>query len=120
VARLIPAPAVLQAAGEPPKTISEFFGRLASDDDRLSIAVMESPSGWSEPRQRPEFDEYSVVLHGEMVVQTDRGSLVVSAGQAVHVPAGERVRYATPSVTGATYVAVCLPAFSPETVHRDP
>jgi mannose-6-phosphate isomerase-like protein (cupin superfamily) len=119
MARLIEAPTVLEAAGEPPKTISEYIGRLATADGAVSIAVMESPAGWSEPTQRPEFDEYTVVLRGALRVETADGALDVTAGQAVHAPAGGWVRYSTPSDGGATYVAVCIPAFSPEMVHRD-
>jgi mannose-6-phosphate isomerase-like protein (cupin superfamily) len=105
------------AVGSPPKTIREFVGRLATGDDRLSVAVMDSPPGWSEPSQQPEFDEHTAVLSGALVVHHERGSVEVTAGQAVLVKAGTRVRYETPA--GARYVAVCMPAFSPETVHRD-
>ncbi|MDQ4098314.1 MAG: cupin domain-containing protein [Actinomycetota bacterium] len=105
------------AVGSPPKTIREFVGRVATGDDRLSVAVMDSPPGWSEPPQRPEFDEHTAVLSGALVVHHDRGAVEVTAGQAVLVKAGTRVRYETP--TGAQYVAVCVPAFSPDTVHRD-
>ena len=116
---LISAPHVLAAHGQPPKLISEFIGRINTGDADVSVAVMDSPSGWSEPYQRPEFDEYTVVLDGEVVVETDDGLVTVTAGQAVHCPAGSRVRYSTPSEGGARYVSVCLPAFSPETVHRE-
>lgn len=117
---LIDTPTVLQAAGEPPKTISEFVGRLASGTAQVSVALMDSSPGWSEPGQRPEFDEYTVVTAGELLVQTEDGSLRVMAGQAVHATAGEWVRYSTPGQEGACYVSVCVPAFSPETVNRDP
>lgn len=116
---VVEAPHVLSAAGSPPKTISEFVGRLATADDGVSIAVMDSPQGWSEPGQCPEFDEFSVVLQGELQVECAEGTVVVGEGQAVRVPAGEWVRYSTPGAQGARYVAVCLPAFSPERVHRD-
>jgi ethanolamine utilization protein EutQ (cupin superfamily) len=107
----------IQAAGNKPKSIDEVFGRVNSDDERVSIALMHSPAGWVEPGQRPEFDEYTVVLEGALHVEHEDGSLVVRAGQAVHTHPGEWVRYSTPE--GARYVAVCLPAFSPGTVHRD-
>ena len=117
---LIPFPQVLQAAGSPPKTISEFVGHMATDEARLSIAVMDSPSGWSEPGQRPDFDEFTVVLEGELLVETQTATFAVVAGQAVHAPSGTWVRYSTPAPGGARYVAVCLPAFSPDSVHREP
>jgi mannose-6-phosphate isomerase-like protein (cupin superfamily) len=115
----IDGPVLIQAAGSPPKRISEFVGRLAGARTDVSVAVMESPAGWSEPGQRPDFDEYTVVLDGEVRVDTETGSLTVAAGQAVRAAAGEWVRYSTPAAGGARYVAVCLPAFSPETVNRD-
>jgi mannose-6-phosphate isomerase-like protein (cupin superfamily) len=114
---LISAPVRVEAAGEPPKLIDEFAGRASGGEERVSIARMRSPAGWSEPGQRPEFDEYTVVLAGSLRVEGESGSLDVEAGRGVLVRAGEWVRYSTPS--GAEYVAVCLPAFSPETVHRD-
>lgn len=117
MARLIPAPTVVAAAGTPPKRIEEFVGRVNSATAALSIARMTSPPGWQEPGQTPEFDEYTLVLAGSLRVETRGGVLEVRAGQAVHVPAGEWVRYGTPE--GAEYVAVCLPAFAPDTVHRD-
>lgn len=119
MAKLIPSPTVVEAAGEPPKRIEEFVGRVNSGDAAVSIAHMRSPSGWSEPGQRPEFDEWTYVLAGSLHVETADGNLDVAAGQAVHAPAGEWVRYSTPGPDGAEYVAVCLPAFSPESVHRD-
>lgn len=119
MAELISHPTVLRAAGAPPKMISEFVGRLTTGTERVSIAVMESPSGWAEPGQRPDFDEYMVVIEGEVVVDTEKGSITVLAGQAARAPAGEWVRYSTPHPDGARYVAVCVPAFSPEAVHRD-
>jgi mannose-6-phosphate isomerase-like protein (cupin superfamily) len=118
VPELIESPVRVEAAGEPPKTIEEFAGRASNSEERVSVARMRSPAGWSEPGQRPEFDEYTVVLSGALHVETEDGSLDVSAGQAVLTRAGEWVRYSTPG-GDAEYVAVCLPAFSPETVHRD-
>jgi uncharacterized cupin superfamily protein len=115
---LIDTPVRVEAAGEPPKLIDEFAGRASNGEARVSVARMRSPAGWSEPGQRPEFDEYTVVLGGTLHVETeDGGTLEVPAGQGVLVRGGEWVRYATPD--GAEYVAVCLPAFSPDTVHRD-
>jgi hypothetical protein len=114
---LITAPVRVEAAGEPPKLIDEFAGRASNGEERLSVARMRSPAGWSEPGQRPEFDEYTVVLAGALHVETQNGPLEVPAGSGVLARAGEWVRYSTPE--GAEYVAVCLPAFSPDTVHRD-
>ncbi len=115
--RLIQRPTVVAAAGSKPKRIEEFVGRVNSGEPAVSIARMTSPAGWVEPGQRPEFDEYTLVLEGCLRVESEAGALEVQAGQAVHAAAGEWVRYSTPA--GATYVAVCLPAFSPTTVHRD-
>lgn len=117
MATLIDGPTIVEAAGTPPKRIEEYVGRVNTGEERLSVARMASPAGWEEPGQRPEFDEFTVVLAGTLRVETPSGALDVRAGQAVHVPAGEWVRYSTPE--GAEYVAVCLPAFSPGTVHRD-
>jgi quercetin dioxygenase-like cupin family protein len=119
MATLIDAPAVVEAAGNKPKRIEEFVGRVRSGTPGVSLARMKSPPGWQEPGQTPEFDEYSLVLAGELCVETRSGTLRVRAGQALHAPAGEWVRYGTPGPEGAEYVAVCLPAFSPATVHRD-
>lgn len=120
MARLIDAPTVVPCVGHPPKLISEFVGRVNTSTESLSIAVMVSPGGWSEPGQTPTFDEFTLVLEGRLVVDSPDGtSLSVLAGQAVHTPAGEWVRYATPDAGGARYVAICCPAFSPDTVHRD-
>ncbi|HEY7320140.1 MAG TPA: cupin domain-containing protein [Candidatus Binatia bacterium] len=119
MARIISAPTVVPAAGEPPKVIEEFIGRVNSGTPAISIAKMTSPSGWREPGQTPEFDEYTIVLHGELQVETQEAVHRVSAGQAIIVGAGEWVRYSTPGTEGAQYIAVCLPAFSPATVHRD-
>jgi quercetin dioxygenase-like cupin family protein len=114
---LIEAPVRVEAAGEPPKLIEEFAGRASNSEERVSVARMRSPAGWSEPGQRPDFDEYTIVLGGALRVEGENGTLEVPAGQAVLTHAGEWVRYSTPE--GAEYIAVCLPAFSPETVHRD-
>jgi mannose-6-phosphate isomerase-like protein (cupin superfamily) len=107
------------AAGNKPKSIDEYVGRVNSRTADVSIAHMRSPSGWLEPGQRPEFDEYTLVLHGMLRVTHRGGALDVHAGQAVIVRAGEWVRYSSPEADGAEYVAVCLPAFSPDSVHRD-
>ena len=117
--RLIAAPAVVAAAGTKPKKIEEFAGRVNSGHSGVSVARMTSPSGWREPGQRPEFEEITVVLRGMLRVEHDAGVLDVQAGQAVVTAPGEWVRYSTPEADGAEYVAVCLPAFSPATVHRD-
>ena len=117
--RLIPAPAVVSAAGTKPKRIEEFAGRVNSGHSAVSVARMVSPSGWEEPGQRPEFEEITVVLRGTVRVEHEGGVLDVHAGQAVITAPGEWVRYSTPRQDGAEYVAVCLPAFSPVTVHRD-
>lgn len=119
MAVLIEKPTVIQAAGEPPKRIEEFIGRVNSGTAALSIARMKSPPGWSEPGQTPEFDEYTVVLRGSLHVTMRDQALDVAAGQAIIVRAGEWVQYSTPSSEGAQYVAVCISAFSPATVHRD-
>ncbi len=119
MAILIEVPSVVTAAGEPPKRIEEFVGRVNTGTEGVSIARMKSPGGWSEPGQTPEFDEYSVVLRGALRVETRAGVLDVRTGQAVIAPKGEWVRYSTPDPEGAEYVSVCTPAFSPETVHRD-
>ena len=119
MARLISSPAVVPAAGRKPKVIEEFVGRLNTGTAAVSVARMRSPPGWVEPGQRPEFDEYTLVLRGCLRVQTEQGTLDVAAGQAVHAPKGEWIRYSTPGAEGAEYVAVCVPAFAPEAVHRD-
>lgn len=118
--KLIEKPTVITAAGNKPKLIEEYIGRVNSGTTGVSIARMKSPSGWVEPGQTPEFDEYTVVLKGVLRVTTKSGDLDVKAGQAVIVPAREHVRYSSPDPEGAEYVAVCLPAFSMDTVHRDP
>jgi mannose-6-phosphate isomerase-like protein (cupin superfamily) len=117
MAELIDTPVRVEAAGRPPKLIDEFAGRASNGEQRVSVARMRSPVGWAEPGQRPEFDEYTVVVDGALRVETEDGELEVLAGQGVLARAGEWVRYSTPG--GAEYVAVCLPAFSPDTVHRD-
>jgi mannose-6-phosphate isomerase-like protein (cupin superfamily) len=116
---LIEAPSVIQAAGEPPKRIEEYAGRVNSGHANVSVARMRSPAGWREPGQRPEFEEITVVLSGMVRVEHEGGVLDVYAGQAVVTHAGEWVRYSSPGDEGAEYVAVCLPAFSIDTVHRD-
>lgn len=116
---LIEAPTRVEAVGNRPKLIDEYVGRVNTDEDRLSIAHMRSPAGWIEPGQRPDFDEYTVVLRGTLRVDFEGGSFEVAAGRAVLVRGGEWVRYSSPHDDGAEYIAVCLPAFSPATVHRD-
>lgn len=117
--RLIDRPTQIEAAGQPPKIIREYIGRVNSGTGGVSVAHMKSPSGWTEPRQTPEFDEYTLVLHGSLRVDHAGGTLDVGAGQAVITERGEWVRYSSPGPDGAEYIAVCLPAFSPDTVHRD-
>lgn len=119
MATLIKAPTRVTAAGNKPKLIDEYVGRVNNGDDRVSIAHMRSPAGWKEPGQQPEFDEYTLVLAGTLVVEGENSSLEVRSGQAVLVRAGEWVRYSTPGSEGAEYIAVCLPAFGPDIVHRD-
>ncbi len=110
----------IEAAGTKHKIILEYVGRVNSGDESLSVAHMKSPSGWVEPGQRPEFTEYTLVLRGELIVRgRDGGEITVEAGQAVVAKPGEWVQYSTPGPDGAQYISVCLPAFSPETVHRD-
>lgn len=115
----IAAPVTVPAAGSKPKRIDEYAGRVSLGETRVSIARMRSPGGWVEPAQAPEFDEYTLVLRGCLRVEHDGGALDVNAEEAVLVRAGERVRYSTPLDEGAEYVAVCLPAFSPDLVHRE-
>lgn len=112
-------PTVIEAAGNLPKRIEEFAGRVNSGHASVSIARMVSPAGWQEPGQRPEFEEITVVLRGALRVEHESGALMVRAGEAIVAHPGEWVRYSTPEPGGAEYVAVCLPAFSPETVRRD-
>ena len=115
----IQQPSIVQAAGNKPKIIEEFVGRVNSKTESVSVARMKSPSGWIEPGQTPEFDEYTLVLRGTLRVTTKDGSTDVHAGQSVIAHAGEWVQYSTPGTEGAEYIAVCLPAFSIDTVHRD-
>jgi len=116
---IIEAPGIIEAAGNKPKRIEEYIGRVNSGTAAVSVARMVSPPGWKEPGQRPEFDEYTVVLKGRLRVESKEGALDVRAGQAVIAHAGQWVRYSTPQPEGAEYIAVCLPAFTPDTVHRD-
>ena len=115
----ITAPTRIPSAGNKPKLIDEFVGSVNTGEPRLSIARMRSPGGWLEPAQRPEFDEYTLVISGLLRVEHDGGTLDVRAGEAVWTRAGERVRYGTPEPEGAEYIAICLPAFSPGTVRRE-
>jgi mannose-6-phosphate isomerase-like protein (cupin superfamily) len=115
----IAKPSIVKAAGNKPKVIEEYVGRVNSKTEALSIARMRSPSGWVEPGQTPEFDEYTVVLRGTLRVATKNGTIDVHAGQSVIAHRGEWVQYSTPGPEGAEYIAVCLPAFSMSTVHRD-
>jgi ethanolamine utilization protein EutQ (cupin superfamily) len=115
--KLIEHPSRVEAAGTKPKLIDEYVGHVNTGESRVSVAHMRSPAGWVEPGQRPDFDEYTVVLEGVLRLEHEDGELEVRAGQAVLVPGGEWVRYSTPE--GASYIAVCLPAFTPDTVHRD-
>lgn len=116
---LIERPSIIEAAGTKPKTIREYAGRVNSGHTAVSVAHMTSPEGWEEPGQRPEFEEITVVLRGMLQVEHEGGTLDVRAGQVVVTKPGEWIRYRTPEPGGADYVAVCLPAFSPETVNRD-
>jgi mannose-6-phosphate isomerase-like protein (cupin superfamily) len=115
---IIKTPTVIKAAGNKPKLIEEYIGRVNSKTDEVSIARMKSPSGWVEPTQTPEFDEYTVVLNGTLSVESAEGIIDIHAGQAVIAHKGEWVRYSSPEPEGAEYIAVCLPAFSPNTVKR--
>jgi mannose-6-phosphate isomerase-like protein (cupin superfamily) len=117
--QLIAQPTRITAVGNLPKQIDEYIGRVNSQTDTLSIAQMRSPSGWQEPGQRPEFDEFTLVLKGMLRVEYEGGVLEVRAGQAVIAQKNEWVRYSTPEEEGADYIAICLPAFSPDTVNRD-
>lgn len=117
---LIPAPTQITAAGNKPKVIREYIGRVNSKTSAVSVAHMTSPTGWIEPGQSPQFDEYTLVLKGTLRVEHEQGTFDVAAGQAIITHAGEWVRYSTPEPEGADYIAICLPAFSMETVHRDP
>ena len=116
---IIKSPTKIEAAGNKPKIIKEFIGRVNSSTEQISIAKMQSPPGWKEPGQTPEFDEYTVVLKGMLRVETNEKAFDIHADEAIITHKGEWIRYSTPSEEGAEYIAVCLPAFSPETVHRD-
>lgn len=116
---LVGCPIRIEAAGNKPKIIEEFIGRVNTRDERLSIARMQSPGGWTEPGQKPEFDEFTIVLKGMLRVTFEGGFLEVRAGQAIITYRDEWIQYSTPEDEGAEYIAVCLPAFSPDTVHRD-
>ncbi len=116
---LISQPTLIDSAGNQPKRIEEFVGRVNSRTEQASVARMRSPCGWQEPGQTPEFDEYTIVLNGMLRVEHRHGIIDVAAGQGVIVNKGEWVRYSTPGAEGAEYIAVCVPAFSPLTVHRD-
>ena len=113
------SPAIIAAAGNKPKIIEEYIGRVNSDTGDVSIARMKSPSGWSEPGQQPEFDEYTVVLNGILHIETETQAFDIAAGQAFIARKGEWIKYSTPGAEGAEYIAVCLPAFSIDSVHRD-
>jgi mannose-6-phosphate isomerase-like protein (cupin superfamily) len=115
----IDSPIVIAAAGNKPKIIQEFIGKVNSKTDDVSVARMSSPGGWVEPGQTPEFDEYTIVLKGMLQVKTKDEVIEIHAGQAIITNKGEWIQYSTPGQEGAEYIAVCLPAFSPDTVHRD-
>lgn len=117
--KLIASPTRIESAGNKPKIIDEYIGHVNSGTTAASVAHMRSPGGWQEPGQRPDFDEFTFVLRGTLRVEHDDGVLEVQAGQAVHTAPGEWIRYSTPGEEGAEYIAVCVPAFSPATVHRD-
>lgn len=116
---LLTTPSIITAAGNKPKRIEEFAGRVSTGHESVSIARMTSPMGWIEPGQRPDFEEITVVLTGCLHVEYDGGEMDVMAGQSIRTEPGEWVRYSTPDPEGAEYIAVCMPAFSPDTVHRD-
>ena len=116
---VISAPSIIKAAGNKPKIIEEFIGHVNSKTGSVSVAKMTSPGGWVEPGQRPAFDEYTVVLRGVLQVKTETGTVDVKAGQAIITHKGEWIQYSTPGAEGAEYIAVCLPAFTPDSVHRD-
>jgi ethanolamine utilization protein EutQ (cupin superfamily) len=119
MAQIIKSPSTIKAAGTKEKIIKEYFGRVNSKTNRLSLAYMKSPEGWEEPGQCPEFDEYTLVLKGKLDVKTKKETVIVSEGEAVMAGKREWVKYSTPHPGGAEYISVCLPAFSPSTVHRD-
>ena len=113
------SPTIIESVGNKPKIIQEYIGLINSKTNDVSIAHMQSPGGWQEPGQRPDFDEYTIVLDGSLKVETENNTLFVNKGEAIIAYAGEWVRYSTPDVKGAKYIAVCMPAFTPETVNRD-
>jgi mannose-6-phosphate isomerase-like protein (cupin superfamily) len=117
--QLIKNPSIIKAAGNKEKIIHEFFGRVNSNTSDLSIAMMKSPEGWKEPGQRPEFDEYTIVLKGSLLVRSEEDEIIVSEGMGILSTAGDWIQYSSPYEGGAEYIAICLPAFSPDTVHRD-
>jgi mannose-6-phosphate isomerase-like protein (cupin superfamily) len=119
MAKIIKTPSIIKAAGNKEKIIKEYFGRVNSNTSEVSIAKMISPEGWIEPGQSPEFNEYTLVLKGTLKIETKKEELTVEAGQAIMTSAREWVRYSTPYKGGAEYIAICLPAFSPDIVHRD-
>jgi mannose-6-phosphate isomerase-like protein (cupin superfamily) len=115
----IPSPSIIKVTGNKPKIIEEFIGRVNSKTNDVSIARMKSPGGWIEPGQTPEFDEYTLVLKGELHIKTGNDEIIVKEGEAIITKKGEWIQYSTPKPEGAEYIAICLPAFSIETVHRD-
>jgi len=115
--RIISKPTQIKAAGTPAKIIEEFIGNVNSSNDEISIARMKSPKGWSEPGQTPEFTEYTIVLNGKLVIETKRGKYEIKANETVIIERGEWVKYSTPYENGAKYIAICIPAFSPNKVH---
>jgi hypothetical protein len=117
--KIIKTPSIIKAAGNKEKIIKEYFGRVSSDTSEISIAMMKSPEGWIEPGQCPEFNEYTLVLKGILLIKTDKEEFMVSEGQAIMTSVNEWVRYSTPYEGGAEYLAICLPAFSPDNVNRD-
>jgi mannose-6-phosphate isomerase-like protein (cupin superfamily) len=119
MAKIIKTPSIIKAAGNKEKIIKEYFGRVNSNTSEVSIAKMISPEGWIEPGQSPEFNEYTIVLKGTLKIETENEEFTVDAGQAIMTSAKEWVRYSTPFEGGAEYIAICLPAFSPDIVHRD-
>ncbi|MCS7052277.1 MAG: cupin [Ignavibacterium sp.] len=116
--KFIEEPSIIPSSGNKPKIIEEFFGRVNSNSDKISIAKMKSPKGWIEPPQQPEFDEYTLVIKGKLKVETKEGIFEVNQNQAILIGKGEWVRYSTPYEGGAEYIAICIPAFSTETVNR--
>jgi hypothetical protein len=119
MAQLIKSPSIIKAAGNKEKIIKEFFGRVNSSTSEVSIALMKSPEGWEEPGQCPEFNEYTVVLKGSLRIRTNKEEFIVSEGMGILTSKGEWVQYCSPFSGGAEYIAICLPAFSPDIVHRD-